>query len=155
MTRVILISEAYSVHEKQLREEPNAYGELMLQRVMAGAFVSASDYIHAQRSRAVLSRRFNSALADVDVAITASSMEPACLIDDPVACERIYEAHARAPCNLTGNPALSMPSGFSSAGLPLGVQLVGKPFGEALLYRVAKAQEDEVRLDDRRPELQP
>jgi aspartyl-tRNA(Asn)/glutamyl-tRNA(Gln) amidotransferase subunit A len=153
VTRIILIAEAFTVHENQLRQDPNRFGALMLERVMAGAFVSAADYINAQRNRSVLSRRFNATLAEVDVAVTASGMEPACKIDDAVACQRIYEAHARAPCNLTGNPALSMPTGFSREGMPLGIQLIGKPFAEATMYQVAKAYEDETRFFERMPPL--
>jgi aspartyl-tRNA(Asn)/glutamyl-tRNA(Gln) amidotransferase subunit A len=153
VTRVILIAEAYSVHEKTLKERANEYGSLMLSRVLAGAFISAADYIHAQRQRSVLSRQFNSALAGVDVAITASGFEPPCKIDDSLACEKFYEAHARAPCNLTGNPSLSLPTGFSSQGLPLGIQIIGKPFEEQLVYRVARAYEMETRHFERRPTL--
>lgn len=141
VTRLIMIAEAYAVHEGWLRTRPNDYGSLMLERVLAGAFVSASDYIHAQRQRARLTRRFNASLAGVDVAVTASSMEPACPIEDRDACQRLYERHARAPFNLTGNPALSMPIGFSAEGLPLGMQIIGKPFEEAMVYRLARGYE--------------
>jgi aspartyl-tRNA(Asn)/glutamyl-tRNA(Gln) amidotransferase subunit A len=77
----------------------------------------------------------------VDVAITASSMDPACPVEDAERCEYTYHRQARAPLNLTGSPALAMPTGFASTGLPLSMQIIGKPFDEAMVYRVARAYE--------------
>ena len=84
---------------------------------------------------------FHALFSDVDVMVTASSLDPACRIDDKEANDRTYGRQARAPFNVTGSPALSVPVGFSKAGLPLGMQIVGKPFSEALIYRVAHAYE--------------
>ncbi|MGH8660331.1 MAG: amidase family protein, partial [Burkholderiales bacterium] len=139
--RTILSSEAYAIHEKWLRERPQDYGRLARERILSGAFVRAADYINATRVRSKLAKAFHGLLAGIDVAVTASSMDPACRIDDPAAIERTYGRQARAPFNLTGGPALSVPVGFSKAGLPLGMQIVGKPFSEALVYRVGHAYE--------------
>ena len=140
--RVILSSEAYAIHEKWLRERPQDYGALARERLLAGAAVRAADYINATRIRTKLTKGFNALFSDMDVAITASSLDPACRIDDPVALERTYGRQARAPFNVTGNPALAVPAGFSKAGLPLGMQIVGRPFAEALVYRVGQAYEE-------------
>jgi aspartyl-tRNA(Asn)/glutamyl-tRNA(Gln) amidotransferase subunit A len=139
--RTILTSEAYAIHEKWLRERPQDYGRLARERILAGAFVRAADYINATRVRGKLAKAFHALFAGIDVAVTASSMDPACRIDDPKAIERTYGRQARAPFNLTGGPALSVPIGFAKAGLPLGMQIVGKPFSEALVYRVGHAYE--------------
>jgi Asp-tRNA(Asn)/Glu-tRNA(Gln) amidotransferase A subunit family amidase len=80
-------------------------------------------------------------LDTVDVAITASSMDPACAVEDAERCEYTYHRQARAPFNLTGSPALAVPTGFASTGLPLSMQIIGKPFDEATVYRVARAYE--------------
>jgi len=80
-------------------------------------------------------------------------MDPACRIDDPKAVEYTYGRQARAPFNVTGGPALSVPVGFSKAGLPLGMQIVGKPFSEALIYRVANAYERATDWVKRHPAL--
>jgi aspartyl-tRNA(Asn)/glutamyl-tRNA(Gln) amidotransferase subunit A len=56
-------------------------------------------------------------------------------------CEYTYNRQAHAPFNLTGSPALAMPTGFASTGLPLSMQIIGKPFDEATVYRVARAYE--------------
>jgi aspartyl-tRNA(Asn)/glutamyl-tRNA(Gln) amidotransferase subunit A len=151
--RTILTSEAYAVHEKWMRERPQDYGALTLERIMAGAFVRAADYINATRLRRKLTEAFHGLFADIDVVLTANSMDPACRIDDPEAVERTYPRQARAPFNVTGSPALAIPSGFNRAGLPLGIQLVGKPFSEALLYRVAYAYEQASGWHERHPPL--
>ena len=151
--RIILTSEAYAVHETWLRERPQDYGALARSRIMAGAFVRAADYINATRVRRKLTSEFHALFDRIDVALTASSMDPACRIDDPQAVEYTYGRQARAPFNVTGSPAVSVPIGFSRAGLPLAMQLVGKPFSEALLYRVAHAYEQACGWHERHPSL--
>ncbi len=139
--RTILASEAFAIHENWMRERPQDYGALARERLMAGAFVRAADYVNATRLRRKLTHAFHALFADVDVIITSSSMDPACRIDDAQAVEYTYGRQSRAPFNLTGSPALSVPTGFSTSGLPLAMQMVGKPFSEALIYRVAHAYE--------------
>ena len=151
--RVILLSEAYAIHEKWLQERPADYGDLTRERLLPGAFFRAVDYVHALRQRAVLRRQFNACMASVDVAITASSMDPACPIEDAELCEKHYGRQARAPFNVTGNPALAVPTGFASTGLPLSMQIIGKPFDETTVYRVARAYERATDWTSRHPVL--
>jgi aspartyl-tRNA(Asn)/glutamyl-tRNA(Gln) amidotransferase subunit A len=120
---------------------------------MAGAFVRAADYINATRLRRKMADAFHALFSGIDVAVTASSMDPPCRIDDPRAIDYTYRRQARAPFNVTGGPALSAPVGFSKSGLPLGMQIVGKPFSEALIYRVAHAYEQATQWMERRPQL--
>ena len=151
--RTILTSEAFAVHEQWMRERPQDYGALARERLMAGAFVRAADYVNATRLRRKMTDAFHALFRDVDVIITASSMDPACRIDDPKAIEYTYGRQARAPFNVTGSPALSVPTGFSESGLPLGMQIVGKPFSEALIYRVAHAYEQATDWAQQHPTL--
>ena len=151
--RTILTSEAFAMHEKWMRERPQDYGALARERIMAGAFVRAADYVNATRLRRKLADAFHALLSDIDVAVTASSMDPACRIDDPQAVEYTYGRQARAPFNVTGSPALSVPVGFSKAGLPLAMQIVAKPFSEAMVYRVANAYEQATEWVKRHPSL--
>jgi aspartyl-tRNA(Asn)/glutamyl-tRNA(Gln) amidotransferase subunit A len=151
--RVILTSEAFAVHENWMRERPQDYGALARERLMSGAFVRAADYVNATRLRRKLADGFHALFEDVDVVVTASSMDPACRIDDPAAVEYTYARQARAPFNVTGSPALSVPAGFSRNGLPLSIQLVGKPFDEGLVYRVAHAYERATGWVERHPTL--
>jgi aspartyl-tRNA(Asn)/glutamyl-tRNA(Gln) amidotransferase subunit A len=151
--RTIMTSEAFAIHERWMQERPQDYGNLTRERIMTGAFVRAADYVNATRVRAKLAQRFHALFADVDVIVTASAMDPACRIDDPKAIEYTYGRQARAPFNVTGSPALSVPAGFSRSGLPLGIQIVGAPFTEALVYRVAHAYEQATKWMDRHPQL--
>jgi aspartyl-tRNA(Asn)/glutamyl-tRNA(Gln) amidotransferase subunit A len=153
VNRTILNSEAFALHEKWMRERPEDYGALARERIMPGAFVRAADYINATRLRRKMADAFHALFANIDVAVTASSMDPACRIDDPKAVEFTYARQARAPFNVTGGPALAVPVGFSKAGLPLGMQLLGRPFGEATVYRVAAAYEQAAKWSERHPAL--
>ena len=151
--RTILTSEAFAMHEKWMRERPQDYGALARERLMSGAFVRAADYVNATRLRRKLADAFHALMAEVDVVVTASSMDPACRIDDAQAVEYTYGRQARAVFNVTGSPALSVPVGFSKAGLPLGIQIVGKPFNEAMVYRVAHTYEQATEWSKRHPSL--
>jgi aspartyl-tRNA(Asn)/glutamyl-tRNA(Gln) amidotransferase subunit A len=151
--RTILLSEAFAVHEQWLKERPEDYGALTRERLLPGAFVPAVDYVQAVRSRRRLKAEFDRLTADLDVVVTASSMEPPCAIDDPEMVAKTYSRQARPPFNVTGNPALVLPTGFSSAGMPLSMQIVGKPFDEATVYQVAQAYEQASPWKDRHPEL--
>jgi aspartyl-tRNA(Asn)/glutamyl-tRNA(Gln) amidotransferase subunit A len=151
--RIIMTSEAYAIHEKWLRERPQDYGSLTRERILTGAFVRAADYVNATRVRAKLARAFHALFDEVDVVVTSSAMDPACRIDDAKAIEYTYGRQSRAPFNVTGSPALSVPVGFSKAGLPLGMQIVGAPFTEALIYRVANAYEQATGWVARHPAL--
>jgi len=151
--RTLLTAEAYAIHEKWLRERPQDYASLTRERFLSGAFVRAVDYINAMRVRNRLTRDFHALFSEIDVVITASALDPACRIDDAEALDCTYRRQARAPFNVTGSPALAVPVGFTRSGLPLGMQIVGKPFSEALLYRVARAYERETRWSERHPVL--
>ena len=139
--RIILASEAYAIHRKWLQEQPQNYGDLGRQRLLAGAAYSAADYIDALRMRTRLIDRTNEVFKSIDVALTSSSLDPPCLLDDAETVARTYPRQSRQPFNVTGQPALAMPSGFTPDGLPLSLQLIGRPFEEPMLYRVAAAYE--------------
>ena len=149
--RIILRAEAFALHRRWLAERPGDYGAHGRQRLLDGATVSAADYIDAQRLRARLTRQTLAAMADVDVLLTASSLDPPCRIDDAEAVARAYPRQVRQPFNVTGQPALAMPAGFTADGLPLSLQLIGHPFEEAKVYCVAAAYEDATRWCDRHP----
>jgi aspartyl-tRNA(Asn)/glutamyl-tRNA(Gln) amidotransferase subunit A len=139
------------VHEQGLKERPQDYGARARERLLAGATLRAVDYLQAVRWRLQLRDQVAAAFADIDLAITASSMDPACRIDDEEALAANYWRQARMPFNVTGQPGLVIPAGFSKSGLPLSLQLVGHPFSEAMLYRVAQFYEDATGWTKRHP----
>jgi aspartyl-tRNA(Asn)/glutamyl-tRNA(Gln) amidotransferase subunit A len=140
-TRIIIRCEAFAIHRRWMAERPGDYGDLARQRILDGAAVSAADYIDALRLRGRLTRRTLEAFAGIDAALTVSNMDPACRIDDAEACARLYPRQARQPFNITGQPAIAMPAGFTQDGMPLSLQLIGHPFQEAMVYRIAGAYE--------------
>jgi aspartyl-tRNA(Asn)/glutamyl-tRNA(Gln) amidotransferase subunit A len=141
VNRVILCSEAWSIHAPWLRERPGDYGQLARQRLLPGAFMNAGDYVGAQRRRTQMIAAVDDAFRDCDVLICASSMDPASRIEDATETSRTYPRQARTPFNVTGHPAVAMMSGISSNGLPLSVQFVGRYFDDATVLRVAAAYE--------------
>src|SRR4051812_3341081 len=153
VNRVILQSEAWAIHGEWLRTRPGDYGKLARRRLMPGAFLGAGDYVTANKRRAEMIAAVNAALAEVDVLLCASSMDPACRIDQPAEVERTYPRQARTPFNVTGHPAIAMMAGLSSGGLPLSVQFVGRFFDEAMLYRVARAWEQASGMDKKHPPI--
>jgi aspartyl-tRNA(Asn)/glutamyl-tRNA(Gln) amidotransferase subunit A len=152
--RLILQAEGWAVHEHGLRSRGADYGMRGRTRLLPGAFLSAGDYIRAQQMRTLLVREFAAAMTGVDTALCVSSLELPCAIDDEAEIDRSYDRQARTPFNLTGTPAISVPMGFSRSGLPMGLQVLGKPFGEAMVYRVAKAYESATDWHLRRPDLE-
>ncbi|MDA1098555.1 MAG: amidase [Proteobacteria bacterium] len=151
--RVILVSEAYAIHRRWLAERPGDYSASFLQRVLPGAFLTADDYVDALRLRRQLTAGFNQTIRALDGVIVASSMDPPFVIDDAAEIALKYARQARAPFNLTGNPALSLPIGFDGDGLPLAMQIVGRNFQEAMIYRIAAAYEGATDWHNRHPPL--
>jgi aspartyl-tRNA(Asn)/glutamyl-tRNA(Gln) amidotransferase subunit A len=141
VNRIILQSEAWAIHAAWLRTRPRDYGQSARRRLLPGAFLTAEDYVQAQRRRTQMIAAVQGAFRDVDVLLTASAMDVPCRIDDAEAMARTYPRHARAPFNLTGHPAITMMAGLSADRLPLSVQFVGRYFDEATLLRVAAAWE--------------
>ncbi len=141
VNRIILCSEAWSIHAAWLRERPGDYGKLARRRLMPGAFMTAGDYVGAQRRRTQMIAAVEDVLRDVDVLLCASSMDPASRIDDAEETARTYSRQARTPFNVTGHPALAMMAGLATNGLPVSVQFVGRYFDEATVLRVAAAYE--------------
>ena len=149
--RLILRSEAYAIHRRWLTQRPADYGDLGRQRLLDGATVSAADYIDALRLRGRLVQRTLEAMAEIDVVLTASSLDPPCRIDDAEAVARTYPRQVRQPFNVTDQPALAMLAGFTTDSVPLSLQLIGHPFREAMVYRVAAAYEAATAWTERRP----
>jgi aspartyl-tRNA(Asn)/glutamyl-tRNA(Gln) amidotransferase subunit A len=142
--RITMIGEAYAYHEPDLQTRPELYGKYTRASFQLGAFFSAADYINAQRVRPLIRDECAAAFGDkdaggVDVLIVPSmaSVAPTFAGYDPDAIMRSY---GFTPIwNLTGLPAISIPCGFSEGGLPIGMQVVGRPFDEPTVFKVADA----------------
>ena len=137
--RTIHAAEAYAIHERDIQTRPEDFSLLTRNRILPGAFVSAAKYIKAQQLRAALSREFAEATRDLDAVITLSSLWLPCRIDDPAAVAKTYDQQCRLVFNVTGSPAISVPTGRSKDGLPLAMQIAGHAFGEPVIFRIAQA----------------
>jgi aspartyl-tRNA(Asn)/glutamyl-tRNA(Gln) amidotransferase subunit A len=137
--RTIHTSEAYAIHERDLQTRPEDFSALTRTRMLPGAFVPASKYIKAQQLRAALCREFADATRALDAVVTLSSLTLPCRIDDPAAIAKTYDQQARLVFNVTGTPAISVPTGRSAGGLPLAMQIASRSFAEPMVYRVAHA----------------
>jgi aspartyl-tRNA(Asn)/glutamyl-tRNA(Gln) amidotransferase subunit A len=135
--RTIHTSEAYAIHERDLQARPEDFSALTRSRMLPGAFVPASKYIKAQQLRAALCREFAEATRGLDAVVTLSSLTLPCRIDDPAAIAKTYDQQARLVFNVTGTPAISVPTGRSASGLPLAMQIASRSFAEPVVYRVA------------------
>lgn len=140
--RTILFAEAYAVHEQDLKTRPLAYGRYTYQRLVAGAVLSAADLVQAFRLRAELSKTVNEGLLGTFVALLApTGLTPAARFDEFGTDAAKWAGMLTIPFNVTGNPALALPIGFSAGGLPLGAQIVGRPFDEPTVFRIGAAFE--------------
>ncbi len=150
---VISRSEAFALHEATLQKTPEKYGASARARLAAGAFVRASDYIQALRSRAAMVRAFAALMERFDLLVLPSTPDPAPLLDDPVHFVNPKKWLFHRPFNVLGVPALSACSGFSATGLPLAIQFVGKAFDDAFVLDAGRQFEQETDFRSRRPSL--
>jgi aspartyl-tRNA(Asn)/glutamyl-tRNA(Gln) amidotransferase subunit A len=140
--RVILIAEAYAIHEKNLLTRPLDYARYTYQRMMVGATVSAADLTQALRLRRELSSIINlRILGAYDAIITANGLTPAPRLDEFPADVPAKMTLQTMPFNVTGNPALALATKLSKSGLPLGMQIVGRAFDEPTVLRIGAAFE--------------
>lgn len=136
---ITIAAEAFTFHRENMASRWSTYGRYTRMSIARGALQSAADYAQAQRFRSYFIKVVNEAMADLDVLITPTSTTPAQRIDQMTVEGRITAPSFTGHWNLTGQPALAIPCGFSASGLPLSMQIVGKPFDEATVLRVGDA----------------
>lgn len=156
--RVLLLAEATSVHREHLLNRRADIGADVVTLLDQGRLIRGSDYVDAQRLRRIYCREFSKLWADVDCIFTPTTPTPAPTIgqmtmkvgsteeDVRLATTRLMRA-----INVLGIPALSIPCGFTNAGLPIGLQILGAPRAEDTLLRVGAAIEDATGAIARRP----
>jgi aspartyl-tRNA(Asn)/glutamyl-tRNA(Gln) amidotransferase subunit A len=148
---LISIVERAAAYEEWARTRLPEFGERMRTRLMLGAFVSGVDYLQAVRRRRELRAELQAAMRRVDVVLTAVLPGEAPKIADVPKWDVFQKPSFMMPFNVAGYPAMSVCSGFGAKGLPVAIQLVGKPFQEATVLRIADAFEKATPFRDRRP----
>lgn len=155
--RVILLSEASAVFERfgDRRAEFGADVRVLFDQ---GALLPATDYVNAQRLRKQFRDQFARLFAGIDVLLTPTAPtvakrigESAILVDGVEEDFRLATTRLVRGINVIGYPAISIPCGFGEAGMPIGLQIVGRPFAERQLLGAAAALEDATEFHSRRP----
>jgi aspartyl-tRNA(Asn)/glutamyl-tRNA(Gln) amidotransferase subunit A len=146
---VIVKSEAAAMHRPWLEKQPHDYANQVRTRMEAGFFIPATQYIDALRLRAHFVREFlDTTMQHVDAILLPAIPFPVPTIEEtdtetsggPATLSMVGRfTGLTRPFNTLGLPALSVPCGFDRKGLPIGLQLVGRPFDEGLLYRIGHA----------------
>ncbi|MGE0716856.1 MAG: amidase family protein, partial [Alphaproteobacteria bacterium] len=122
-------------------------------RMTLATFLTAADYVQATRLRRILTAEVDAALARYDVLVAAVIWSAAPPIDSVPPYGMFSKGMLTGPFNLTGHPAMAVRTGFSTDGLPLSMQIVGRRFDEATVLRVADAHERMTQWRERRPPL--
>ena len=158
ISTTMLMAEATACFRDLLASDGNRLYEPVRLRLEAGLFISAADYLRAQQGRAVFDRAARRLLEDVDLLAgpTEPVTAPPLLQQQVLAGEQEIGTVAALtqytrPYNITGFPAISVPCGLSSEGMPIGLQLAGRPFDEETVLRVAHAYEQSTDWHTRRP----
>jgi aspartyl-tRNA(Asn)/glutamyl-tRNA(Gln) amidotransferase subunit A len=155
----IVSSEAATYHEKWLRSRPGDYAPAVYERLRA-ALGSASRYAEAQAGRAAIRDAVHALLSSYDVVLAPTTPSAATPLGQR---EVVLHGKSHEVCanllrftrvfNVSGHPTASVPCGFTPDGLPIGMQIVGRPFDEATVLRMADAYQRVTSFHDRRPPL--
>ena len=152
--RVIMYGEAAAFHEDDFRSNLHLYGPYAIERFLPGFLLTAADYVQASRRRGELIRELKEAMCEVDLLLVVGAVgaaplikgiEPGSLLNGTLS--------ANAPFNLTGSPAMIVPTGLNPSGLPLAVQIVGRHFDEFSVYQAAQVIETALGCRNIYPEI--
>ena len=152
--QVIMFAEAFAIHETDLKTRPYAYGRYAYQRIVSGAVLSAADLVQAQRLRRELTAAVNDGpLRTHDALLAPSGLATAAPFSSFGKDVAKWGGMLTNPFNVTGSPALALPIGFGGNGLPLGAQIVGRPFDEPTVLRIGAAYEAAAGVTNHRPPI--
>ena len=150
----ILAVEASAYHGTWLRLCPGDYGDAMRTALELGELIPAVDYVNARREQTQVRMLFQFALTQADVLVLPTLPRSPLRIGEAMSREPdVAWNRLLTPVNVAGYPAASVPCGFDGSGLPVGLQIVGRPWEEALVLRVARAYERATDWGARRPPL--
>lgn len=148
---VIMLAEAYAIHQKSLRETPELYGEILRDRMMMASLLSGLDYVQALRMRTRLKAAVDALFTRHDFLITAGGWAPAPRLQTMPKFYVFENPLITSPFNVSGHPAICVCNGFSPEGLPVGMQIVGRPFDDAGVLGIAAAYERATPYREARP----
>jgi aspartyl-tRNA(Asn)/glutamyl-tRNA(Gln) amidotransferase subunit A len=159
---VIAMVDGAAFHEKRLKETPELFDPVILERLLAAKFYPATEYVKAMRVRTILMEEMRTVFNKCDV-MAVPSGNPAGKLEPPELAKSDVKPGSKGGArkgstsigDMTGMPGIVIPCGFtqSSPTLPLGIQFYAKPFDEATLFRVCQAYESSTDWHKRRPPI--
>ena len=154
VAKTIGLPELMAVHLTDLIERPGDFSAAFRSRgALAGCLFQASDYVEAQRERSLMLAEMKPLYRKFDVLLTAGSSGPAPRLDKYRIVSYWTRPNITTPFSITGGPALVLCNGFSQSGMPLGMQIAGRPFDEEKVLRVSYAYEQATQWHTQRPTL--
>jgi aspartyl-tRNA(Asn)/glutamyl-tRNA(Gln) amidotransferase subunit A len=151
----IHMSESHAYHEQRIKQTPELYGPTLRAYFRLGATIRSTDYLQAQRVRERIRAEMLATLRDgVDLIVAPTQAAPAEPFARYTTRNRFGRMGLTAQFSLAGVPAISVPCGFSAGGLPIGLQIAGRPFEEATVFRAAHAYEQATPWHTMRPVLE-
>lgn len=150
---VVLMAEALAVHQPWLRTRFREYGRILRERLSIAALITGTDYVQAQRRRRELCEAVAAAMQACDLLVTAGQPAEAPPIESLGTWATLQGPNFTAPFNVTGQPVVSVCTGYGEGGLPVGAQIAARPFEDALALRAGHAFERATAQWRRRPAL--
>jgi aspartyl-tRNA(Asn)/glutamyl-tRNA(Gln) amidotransferase subunit A len=150
----MLLADGAAFHRERLAKHPDWFGVDVHQRLESGAALTSGEYALARRTQAESRRRFEMFFEEFDILLLPTTPIPAPPIEGTQAIEAARQlTRFTAPFNLAGLPALSVPCGFSGEGLPIGLQIVSRHWGEIMALQAGCAFEQATGWHRRRTDL--
>jgi aspartyl-tRNA(Asn)/glutamyl-tRNA(Gln) amidotransferase subunit A len=152
-------TEAYAYHRQYVTKSPDLYQPETLKRIRAGEGISGADYVDARRKLDQHRRSVSKIFDTVDLAVTPTTPIPPLTVSelladpDQLRAKEVLASPNTRPFNLLGLPAITIPCGFTSKGLPMGMQIIGPLGGEAAVLRLAHAYEQVTEWHKRKPNV--
>ena len=135
-------SDAAAYHQERFENQAEKFGADVRQRLETGAAYTSSEYSLARRNQVILRHKFEQFFRKYDLLLTATTPITAPLLEGPDAVKQAARlTRFTAPFNFTGLPAISIPCGYTDQGLPIGLQIITRAWGEVSLLRAAQAYE--------------
>ena len=151
--RTISHSESFAIHAEDLRKRPELYARVTRERLTLGAFVTARQYVQAQRLRRILTNKVDALFERCDALLAAIIPGPAPLLEGTDTNPWRNPQPLASVFNVTAHPCIAQPCGFAANGLPLSAQFIGRAFDEVTVLRVGHAYEQAAGWANKRPAL--
>ena len=153
VSRTISWPEEYEEHRAELSAHPERFTAVTRSRFKDGENVSAADYINARKQQIVLTEELRRIMRDIDVLVLPTTKTPAQALGYEHTELGEIELSLTRPFNVTGGPSLALCNGFTKAGLPTSIQIIGRHFEDGTVLRIGHALETALGLRSRRPEI--